>query len=135
MQLDHIVLNVRNQEAMLAFYIETMGFNAERLDAFRAGQVPFPSVRINEHTLIDLFPFSSDASTDTNQGNLNHFCLALQASDWHALQQRLDQAQVAVDGPHQRWGAHGAGESYYFFDPDGNEIEAKCYSPPDRERA
>ena len=134
MQLDHIVLNVRNQEAMLGFYVETMGFGAERLDAFRAGQVPFPSVRINAHTVIDLFPRNT-SPTPTEPQNLDHFCLAMGDGDWQSLRARLELACVAIDGPHQRWGAHGTGWSYYFRDPDGNEIEAKCYSASERERA
>ena len=43
-------------EAWEAKYLEALELAAaERVDAWRAGEVPFPSVRIDESTLIDLF--------------------------------------------------------------------------------
>ena len=54
--LDHIVLNVEDDERMISFYANILMMPTERLDAYRAGKVPFPSVRINRHTIIDLFP-------------------------------------------------------------------------------
>ncbi len=53
--LDHIVLNVKDDEKMIAFYSEVLMFASERLDEYRAGDVPFPSVRLNSDTIIDLF--------------------------------------------------------------------------------
>jgi catechol 2,3-dioxygenase-like lactoylglutathione lyase family enzyme len=54
--MDHIVLNVENEEKMIAFYSEVLQMPAERLQEYRAGEVPFPSVRLNSNTIIDLFP-------------------------------------------------------------------------------
>ena len=36
-----------------------LGLKGERVEEFRAGKVGFPSVRINDDTIIDLFPVSS----------------------------------------------------------------------------
>ena len=71
-EMDHIVLNVSDIERSIAFYTETLGLRSERLEEFRAGQVGFPSVRINEHTLIDLVR-SEKAGTHPVSRNLNHF--------------------------------------------------------------
>ena len=51
--LDHIVLNVQDVERSLEFYNGCLGLAAERVDGWRSGELPFPSVRINEATLID----------------------------------------------------------------------------------
>ncbi|HTF91925.1 MAG TPA: VOC family protein, partial [Verrucomicrobiae bacterium] len=55
-ELDHIVLNVKDIDRSLKFYTEVIGLEGERVAAFRDGKVGFPSVRINETTIIDLFP-------------------------------------------------------------------------------
>ena len=54
--MDHIVLNVEDEEKMIAFYSEVLELVPERLEEYRAGDVPFPSVRLNSDTIIDLFP-------------------------------------------------------------------------------
>jgi len=127
--MDHIVLNVTDLEAMLAFYTEVLQLQSERLDEYRQGVVPFPSVRLNADTVIDLFPQSlwqKTAPPGSGRHNLNHLCLALAKSDWHALDERLQGRGVAITaGPVPRWGAHGTGTSIYFNDPEGNQIEAR----------
>ncbi len=54
--MDHIVLNVEDDEKMIAFYSKVLMLSTERLDEYRAGNVPFPSVRLNSDMIIDLFP-------------------------------------------------------------------------------
>ena len=54
--LDHIALNVRDMDSMLRFYIAVLGLKPERLDLYRKRKAPFPSVRVNADTIIDLFP-------------------------------------------------------------------------------
>lgn len=41
---------------MIAFYSKVLMFETERLEKYRAGDAPFPSVRLNLDTVIDLFP-------------------------------------------------------------------------------
>jgi catechol 2,3-dioxygenase-like lactoylglutathione lyase family enzyme len=129
--MDHIVLNVTDIDAMISFYAEVLQLKTERLEEFRAGKVPFPSVRLNDDTIIDFFPkevWQKTASAGPGRENLNHFCLALCKSDWDALGERLKVNNVAIkEGPVQRWGAHGTGTSIYFLDPEGTMIEARYY--------
>jgi catechol 2,3-dioxygenase-like lactoylglutathione lyase family enzyme len=129
--LDHIVLNVGDIDRSLTFYTEVLGLKGERLDEFRAGKVSFPSVRINQQTIIDLFP-RKDGATKLNSekvdGNLNHFCLVVGAEDFSGIVNYLAENQVTVrQGPVSRWGAQGRATSVYFLDPDGNEVEIRCY--------
>ena len=129
--LDHIVLNVRDIPTSLNFYTSILQFDAERVPEYEAGSVPFPSVRVNANTVIDLFSpkmWGSEPATDSKRINLNHFCLALEFTAWWALRQRLIASGVGLHRDMSRnWGARGGGISMYFFDPDGNEIEARYY--------
>lgn len=131
--MDHIVLNVEDAEAMTAFYADVLKLPAERLEEYRAGKVPFPSVRLNADTIIDLFPkrlWQKSAPDGKGRPNLNHFCMAMEKSAWESLRQRLEANQVDIsEGPVPRWGARGTGTSIYFADPEGNTIEARHYDP------
>ena len=66
-EMDHIVLTVQDMDKVMGFYTDVLGLKPERLDAFRQGKVPFPSVRINADTIIDLFPVDagSGQASDT----------------------------------------------------------------------
>ena len=131
-ELDHIVLNVSNIERSLQFYMEVLGLKPERLDAFRAGKTGFPSVRINQGTIIDLFP-TKDAATRNGavekiKRNLNHFCLVIGKEDFSGIVGFLTRRNIPIlEGPVSRWGARGQATSVYFEDPDANVIEIRCY--------
>jgi len=129
--MDHIVLNVEDDEKMIAFYSQVLMMRPERLEEFHAGKVPFPSVRLNADTIIDLFPkqmWQKGARQGRGHGNLNHFCIVLSQPAWQDLLKRLEAAEVAIEeGPVPRWGAHGEGTSVYFRDPEHNLIEARFY--------
>lgn len=128
---DHIVLNVEDDEKMIAFYSKVLMLAPERLKEFRAGVVPFPSVRLNSDTIIDLFPkkmWQKSARTGQGRENLNHFCIAMDKKIWQELYERLAENNIEIEeGPVPRWGAHGTGTSIYFRDPEGNLIEARYY--------
>lgn len=124
-ELDHIVLNVKDIDRALAFYGDVLGLKIERLDEFRSGKIGFPSVRINQDTIIDLFPAKEVAS---RPGNLNHFCLVVGKDDFSGIVDYLNGHKVKIlNGPISRWGARGRATSVYFHDPDENEIEIRCY--------
>ncbi len=79
----------------------------------------FPSVRIDDTTIIDVFP------TERTGENLNHFCLVVEGGDVAAIAQDPD--FEVVDGPDRRWGARGDGLSVYVLDPLGNTVELRSY--------
>jgi glyoxylase I family protein len=130
-ELDHIVLNVSDVERSLKYYTEVLGLQGERVKEFREGKVGFPSVRINAGTIIDLFPRKEHSRALTaakNDANLNHFCLVVRANDFAGIVDYLKENEISVlAGPVSRWGARGQATSVYFLDPDGNEIEIRCY--------
>ena len=128
--MDHIVLNVKDMEAVLGFYIDVLGLPGERVEEYRAGDVPFPSVRISPDTLIDLFPRPDRAgkSATPQSEHLHHFCLVIDKTDMQGVMAHLEAHGVRVgEGPVPRWGARGSGSSIYFDDPEGRHIEIRYY--------
>jgi len=135
--LDHIVLAVDDLDAMLTFYCSVLGLQAERVEAYRAGQALFPFVRLNGNTIIDLLPrtlwemrFGESAAAQRSGRfpNLDHFCIAVDRSEWNPLLERLAAAGVAIDsGPMTLSGARGDALAIYVADPDGNKVEIRFY--------
>jgi len=119
--LDHIVLNVADVERSLSFYCGTLGLSGLRVEDWRQGRAPFPSVRIDGGTIIDLLAAPRSGS------NCDHFCLVVEPLDLHAL--AASGVFEVVEGPGPRFGARGTGTSLYVQDPDGNVVELRCYPP------
>ncbi|HEX9878823.1 MAG TPA: VOC family protein [Candidatus Binatia bacterium] len=128
-ELDHIVLNVSHVDRALEFYTGVLGLAGERVPEYREGKVGFPSVRINERTVIDLNPKGKRGGEGGKDGgNLDHFCLVMDPVDFGAVLGYLKEKRVLVKaGPVSRWGARGRATSVYILDPEGNEIELRCY--------
>lgn len=125
-ELDHIVLRVGDVERSLAWYTGLLGLEGIRVAEWRAGDVSFPSVRVTDGCIIDLF--GADQLAD-GSANLDHFCLVVDRADVDAT---TDDARfTVVDGPGPRFGARGDGWSVYVADPDGNTVELRSYPPGD----
>jgi catechol 2,3-dioxygenase-like lactoylglutathione lyase family enzyme len=117
--LDHVVLRCDDVESTLAWYLDVLGLEPVRAEEWRAGQVPFPSVRVSDHTIIDLVPGPID------DGRLDHLCLVVEAVDLSAL--AASGEFDVVEGPVRRFGARGDGTSLYVRDPDGLVVELRHY--------
>ena len=116
---DHLVLNVVDVERSLAFYCGPLGLEPVRVDEWRAGKVPFPSVRVSPTTIIDL------VHRERGESNVDHFCMVVEPLDWKEVV--ASGVFNVVDGPGRRYGARGNAESLYVTDPDGNTVELRWY--------
>lgn len=116
---DHLVLNVADVERSLRFYCGLLGLPAERVEQWRAGQVPFPSVRVTPDTIIDL------VQRPRGEANVDHICLVVEPLNWHDIIASGD--FTVLEGPVDRWGARGQAISLYVQDPDGNTVELRWY--------
>ena len=127
-ELDHIVLRVKDVEVSMQFYTETLGLKPERVDQWRAGEVRFPSVRLNDDTIIDLFASDQESIGRDGVKNQDHFCMVIEPTDMDELKAKFEAIGVGIQaGPGKRWGSHGDGISLYVYDPDDNVVELRHY--------
>jgi len=127
-EMDHIVLRVRDVEVSLRFYTETLGLKSERVEQWRVGEVRFPSARLNDDTIIDLFLSDQDVIGREGDRNQDHFCMVIEPTDMDELKSSFEAIGVDIhSGPGKRWGSHGDGTSLYVFDPDNNVVELRHY--------
>lgn len=117
--LDHVVLKVSSLDRSIDWYTKLLGMQPERVDEWRRGEAPFPSVRMNADTIIDL------VEEERTGENVSHVCLVVVDTDLAevAASGRFE----VVEGPASRWGARGSGTALYVRDPDGNVVELRTY--------
>jgi catechol 2,3-dioxygenase-like lactoylglutathione lyase family enzyme len=116
---DHLVLRCGDVETTLRWYLDLLGLEPVRVDEWRHGEAPFPSVRIDDRTIIDLIPGQRD------EGRLDHICVVCEPTDLTAL--AASGEFDVVEGPVGRFGARGEGTSLYVRDPDGLVVEIRYY--------
>ncbi len=132
--LDHLVLRVRDLEAMLGFYCGALGCTVER----RRDEAGLVQLRAGA-ALIDLVPVdgklgsAGGAAPRKEARNLDHFCLRIEPFDEPQIRRQLAAHGVHAGPVESRYGAEGEGPSIYVFDPEGNVVELK--GPPARTQA
>ena len=115
-RIDHVVLRVRDLQAMVRFYEQALGFNVERtLDRLKLVQMRAGA------SLLDLIA----AGRPDGDGNMDHLCFRVDPFDRDAIVTRLAPLGISVGETVERYGAEGNGPSVYFHDPEGNQIELK----------
>jgi len=136
MRLDHVVLHVTDPIKSAEWFQRVVGLKPVRLDEYKSGKAPFPSVRVSDDAIIDLSPLSAvedlELATRTPGSvghKVNHVCIAMTRAEYDALDERLRADGVDTSARvRPTYGARGwAPENFYFPDLDGNVIEARYY--------
>lgn len=128
-EIDHLVLRVKNVDAMVAFYCEALGCTVER----RRDDIGLIQLRAGR-SLVDLVPVDGPlgglggAAPGAEGKNLDHFCFRIEPFDEAAIRAVLARHGVEAGPVETRYGAEGNGPSIYVLDPDGNVVELK--GPP-----
>ena len=125
-EMDHIVLRSPDIERSLDFYCRVLGLDGVRVDEWRRGEAPFPSVRVSEGSVIDLVPLSGDPGEGAGQA-LDHFCFTLEPTDLDGVVTLLEAEGTPVVDKGPRFGARGMAESVYFIGPEGVRTELRVY--------
>lgn len=117
--IDHLVLCVADVERSVTWYAEHLGLATERLDAWRTGDAPFVSLRIDESTLIDLLEAAPDGR------NVDHVAFVTDRAGFDAFV--AEHGDIIEMGPASLFGARGQGDGVYVRDPDGHRVELRTY--------
>ncbi|MEE3014007.1 MAG: VOC family protein, partial [Chloroflexota bacterium] len=88
-EMDHIVLRNKDVEESLRFYTEVLGLKPERVDKWRAGEIRFPSARINADTIIDFFGSDEIPAGRDDVKNQDHFCMVIEPTDMEELKNKF----------------------------------------------
>ena len=123
--LDHIIVNVNDLEASVAFYTQIMGFALEGKDG------PFTVIQVNRDFQMLLVAHPTDGG--------EHYAFAMSRSEFDGVFERIKTAGVAygpsfnsVDsnaGVGKESGARGLAPSVYFNDPNRHLLEIRTYEP------
>jgi catechol 2,3-dioxygenase-like lactoylglutathione lyase family enzyme len=137
MYLDHVVLWVTDPLKTARWLMEIVGFGPVRVDEYERGESPFPSVRVNDNSIIDLSPIADAPAVnemtktpDSSGFPVNHVCIALSSRDeYEQLAQRFEAAGVDTSARRQvTYGARAyAPEAFYIRDTDNNTLEFRYY--------
>ena len=124
--LDHIVLRVRDIDAMLRFYGEVLGCEVEKIQE----DIGLWQMRAGD-ALIDFAPVDGPIGRQKGPApgrdghNQDHFCLLVDPWDEAAIRSALETHGLQVEEAAIRYGATGYGPSIYLSDPEGNTVELK----------
>jgi catechol-2,3-dioxygenase len=128
-KVGHVVLNVRDLEASLAFYTAALGM--ELVTHNRERQMAFLSFGTQHH---DIALCQAPEGAERGVIGINHIAMQIEggAEELGQLYGRLLQAGAQID----RTTEHSTTLSVYFFDPDGNRLEifAEKMSPAEGKR-
>lgn len=126
-QLGHLVLRVRDVERSEKFYTENLGLS---VTTKRPGVMTFLSAGSDASHELALMAIGADApGPEQNRVGLYHFAWEMESfDDLQELFGQMRENDVKIGGV----GDHGISIGIYFFDPDGNEIEAFYELPKDQ---
>ena len=119
--IDHVVYVCDDVERVLAWWTGTVGAEPVRVEEWRAGSVPFPSVRLSPSTLLDFVPGPRTGE------NVAHVALEVGGPVEDVVAWAEQHGVDVVDGPRSLFGARGTGQGVYVRDPEGNVVELRTY--------
>jgi glyoxylase I family protein len=124
--IDHVVLRVKDIEAMRRFYCDVLGashvaFRPEfGMSHLRAGAAMIDLVAVDGP-----LGKKGGAAAGREGRNMDHLCLRIEPFNEQAIVAHLERHGVAVGEIRDRYGAEGNGISIYLSDPEGNVVELK----------
>jgi len=128
--LDHVVLRVRDIEAMVAFYCGVLGCTlAKHNEPLGLYHLDAGGAMIDLVTLDGKLGQTGGAGPGdalaTGGRNVDHIALKVSPFDGEAIRAHLSTNGVTAGEEVIRFGAEGDGPSIYLTDPEGNGVELK----------
>jgi glyoxylase I family protein len=123
--VDHIVLRVRDVDAVGRFYIDVLGGQWDR----RRPDIGLHHLRLGD-MMVDLVPVDGHLGRSGGVGpgaegrNVDHVAFRVDPWDSEAILAALKSHGIEAEVK-SRYGADGDGPSIYLTDPEGNGVELK----------
>lgn len=125
-EIDHVVLRVRDIDAMRRFYCEVLGAaHVAWRPEFGLSHLRIGASMLDLITVEGPLGRRGGAAAGSEGRNMDHFCLRVEPFDPDAIVAHLKRHGVAVGDIRPRFGAQGNGISIYLTDPEGNTVELK----------
>ncbi|MGN6556951.1 MAG: VOC family protein [Solirubrobacterales bacterium] len=124
LEIDHLVIGVRDRRASDRFYSEVLGATVETSRSGRAAY-RIGRQRLNVH---EPGTTASPLAADPVRPGNSDLCFVWPQDPESAIAHLRAHDVEIVEGPVERHGAQGAGVSVYCRDPDGSLIELISYS-------
>jgi catechol 2,3-dioxygenase-like lactoylglutathione lyase family enzyme len=121
--IDHVVVICSDVERTRGWWQRELGLEPVRHEEWRAGTAPFPSLRLDDATIVDFL------RSERTGENVAHVALAVDV-DGDALAALAEERGWDVASPLNRslFGAKGIGAGIYVRDPEGNVVELRTYA-------
>ncbi len=124
--IDHLVLRVRDIDAMRRFYCDVLGAtHVAWRPEYGMSHLKVGRSMIDLVTVDGKLGRSGGAAPGREGRNLDHLCLRVEPFDQEAIVAHLKRHGVEVGEIRRRYGAEGNGISIYVTDPEGNTVELK----------
>ena len=124
--IDHLVLRVRDIEAMRRFYCDVLGAtHVAWRPEFGMSHLKVGRSMIDLVTVDGKLGKAGGAAPGREGRNLDHLCLRVEPFDQDAIVAHLKRHGIEVGEIRKRYGAEGNGISIYVTDPEGNTVELK----------
>ncbi|MDH4175281.1 MAG: VOC family protein [Betaproteobacteria bacterium] len=124
--IDHLVLRVRDIEAMRRFYCDVLGAtHVAWRPEFGMSHLKVGRSMIDLVTVDGKLGKAGGAAPGREGRNLDHLCLRVEPFDQDAIVAHLKRHGIEVGEIRKRYGAEGNGISIYVADPEGNTVELK----------
>lgn len=124
--IDHLVLRVRDIEAMRRFYCDVLGAtHVAWRPEFGMSHLKVGRSMIDLVTVHGKLGKAGGAAPGREGRNLDHLCLRVEPFDQDAIVAHLKRHGIEVGEIRKRYGAEGNGISIYVTDPEGNTVELK----------
>lgn len=124
--IDHLVLRVRDIDAMRRFYCDVLGAtHVAWRSEFGMSHLKAGSSMIDLITVDGKLGKAGGAAPGKEGRNMDHLCLRVEPFDQDAIVAHLERHGVEVGEIRRRYGAEGNGISIYLADPEGNTVELK----------
>ena len=125
-EIDHVVLRVRDMDAMRRFYCDVLGAtHVAYRPEFGMSHLKAGASMIDLVAVDGKLGKAGGAPPGREGRNMDHLCLRVEPFDQDAIVAHLVRHGVAVGEIRRRYGAQGNGISIYVSDPEGNTVELK----------